>query len=231
MPHTRASHILRPYVLEPGKLIIASHNQGKVREITALLGAYGITPISAAALHLPEPEETGTTFLANATLKALAAAQAPENTEGLPALSDDSGLCVDALAGAPGVYTADWAERQWFEGAPGSKEQGRDWYMAMGKVEGRLAGLQAETGTAPNRAAQFICTLVLAWPDGHTQSYEGRVNGKLTWPPRGKLGFGYDPVFVPEGHSQTFAEIAPEVKHAMSHRAHAFAQLVAAHFG
>ncbi|HZV10184.1 MAG TPA: non-canonical purine NTP pyrophosphatase, partial [Novosphingobium sp.] len=138
------------------------------------------------------------------------------------ALADDSGLCVAALGGRPGVYTADWAERQWFEG-----EQGRDWYMAMGKVEGLLA----EQGPEVDRSGYFACTLALAWPDGALAVYEGRVHGQLTWPPRGKLGFGYDPVFVPQGHAQTFAEIAPEAKHAISHRADAFARLVADQFG
>ncbi len=202
--------------LSPGKLVIASHNQGKVREIRDLLAPYGIEPVSAGELGLPEPEETGTTFAENALLKARAAASA-----GLPALSDDSGLEVKALGGRPGVYTADWAERQWFEGEPG-----RDWYMAMGKVEGLLA----EQGPSVDRAAAFVCTLALVWPDGHEEVFEGRVDGSLTWPPRGTLGFGYDPVFVPTGSTQTFAEIAPEAKHAVSHRADAFRKLVAAVF-
>jgi XTP/dITP diphosphohydrolase len=202
--------------LSPGKLVIASHNQGKVREIRDLLTPYGIEPISAGELGLPEPEETGTTFAENALLKARAAASA-----GHPALSDDSGLEVAALGGRPGVYTADWAERQWFEGEPG-----RDWYMAMGKVEGLLA----EQGPSVDRAAAFVCTLALVWPDGHEEVFEGRVDGSLTWPPRGTLGFGYDPVFVPTGSPRTFAEIAPEAKHAVSHRADAFRKLVAAVF-
>ena len=140
---------------------------------------------------------------------------------GLPALADDSGLCVDALGGRPGVYTADWAERQWFEGPPG-----RDWYMAMGKVEGLLA----EQGPEVDRAAAFVCTLAVAWPDGHSEVFEGRVEGSLTWPPRGTMGFGYDPVFVPTGSDLTFAEIEPAEKHAISHRADAFRKLVAALF-
>ena len=185
--------------LLPGKLVIASHNAGKVREIRALLAPFGIEPVSAGELGLPEPEETGTTFAENALLKAHASAQG----SGLPALADDSGLCVAALGGAPGVYTADWAEKQAFEGGPG-----RDWYMAMGKVEGKLAELGPDT----DRSAYFICTLALAWP------------------PRGTLGFGYDPVFVPLGREQSFAELAPAEKHAMSHRADAFAKLVAAVF-
>jgi XTP/dITP diphosphohydrolase len=199
--------------LSPGKLVIASHNAGKVREIRDLLAPFGIEPVSAGELGLAEPEETGTTFAENALLKARASAEG----SGLPALADDSGLCVNALGGAPGVYTADWAERQWFEGAAG-----RDWYMAMGKVEGMLA----EKGADVDRSAAFVCTLALAWPDGHYQIYEGRVEGTLTWPPRGTLGFGYDPVFVPAGGTQTFAEIDPEAKHAVSHRAEAFARLV-----
>jgi XTP/dITP diphosphohydrolase len=203
--------------LTPGKLVIASHNQGKVREIRALLAPYGIEPISAGELGLPEPEETGTTFAENALLKARASAQG----SGFVALADDSGLCVAALGGAPGVYTADWAEKKSFEGGPG-----RDWYMAMGKVEGKLA----ELGPDGDRSAAFICTLALAWPDGESAVFEGRVEGSLTWPPRGTLGFGYDPVFVPTGRSQTFAEIPPAEKHSISHRADAFAKLVAATF-
>lgn len=203
--------------LAPGKLVIASHNAGKVREIRVLLAPYGIEPISAAELGLPEPEETGTTFSENALLKAHVAAQGAN----LPALADDSGLCVAALGNAPGVYTADWAEKQTFEGGPG-----RDWYMAMGKVEGKLAELGFDT----DRSAYFTCTLALAWPDGHEEVFEGRVHGTLAWPPRGTLGFGYDPVFVPLGHEQTFAELDPAQKHEMSHRADAFAKLVAAVF-
>ncbi|WP_062767330.1 RdgB/HAM1 family non-canonical purine NTP pyrophosphatase [Sphingopyxis terrae] len=203
--------------LTPGKLVIASHNAGKVREIRALLLPYGIEPVSAGDLGLPEPDETGTTFCENALLKAHASASAA----GLPALADDSGLEVAALGGRPGVYTADWAERQWFEG-----EKGRDWYMAMGKVEGLLA----EQGPGVDRSACFVCTLALAWPDGHAEIFEGRATGSLTWPPRGTLGFGYDPVFVPTGKSLTYAEIDPAEKHAISHRADAFAKLVAGVF-
>ena len=203
--------------LLPGKLVIASHNAGKVREIRALLAPFGIEPVSSGELGLPEPEETGTTFAENALLKAHSSAQG----SGLPALADDSGLCVAALGGAPGVYTADWAEKRVFEGGPG-----RDWYMAMGKVEGKLAELGPDT----DRSAYFICTLALAWPDGHSEVFEGRVNGTLAWPPRGTMGVGYDPVFVPLGHEQSFAELDPADKHAMSHRADAFAKLVAAVF-
>ena len=203
--------------LLPGKLVIASHNAGKVREIRALLEPFGIEPVSAGDLGLPEPLETGTTFAENALLKAHASAQG----SGLPALADDSGLCVAALDGAPGVYTADWAERQAYEGGPG-----RDWYMAMGKVEGKLAELGADV----DRSGYFICTLALAWPDGHSEFFEGRVQGTLIWPPRGTLGFGYDPVFVPLGRDQSFAELDPAEKHAMSHRSDAFAKLVKAVF-
>jgi XTP/dITP diphosphohydrolase len=201
--------------LEPGRLVIASHNEGKVREITALLAPHGVEPISAGALGLPEPEETGTTFAENAALKALASATA----SGLPALADDSGLDVAALGGRPGVYTADWAERQWFEG-----DKGRDWYMAMGKVEGLLC----ELGPDVDRSAAFCCTLCLAWPDGQTALFEGRVEGSLVWPPRGRQGFGYDPVFQPAGYTQTFGEFEPEAKHAISHRADAFRKLITA---
>ncbi len=203
--------------LQPGRLVIASHNEGKVREIRELLAPFGIEPVSAAELDLPEPVENGTTFYANAELKAMSAA----DLSGLPALSDDSGLCVEALGGAPGVYTADWAEKRAFEGGPG-----RDWYMAMGKVEGKLA----ELGPDVSRSAYFACTLALAWPDGHVEWFEGRVHGTLVWPPRGRRGFGYDPVFVAQGETETFGEMDPARKHAISHRAAAFGQLVDAVF-
>ncbi len=201
-----------------GKLVIATHNAGKLKEIAALLAPHGVECISAGALGLPEPAETGKTFVENALIKARAAAEASQ----IPALADDSGLCVDALGGRPGVYTADWAERQWFEGP-----SGRDWYMAMGKVEGMLCDMGADV----DRSAHFACVLAIAWPDGESAVYEGRVEGSLTWPPRGELGFGYDPVFVAAGSAQTFAEIDPEEKHRISHRADAFAKLVAAQFG
>ena len=194
--------------LEPGKLVIASHNAGKVREIADLLGPHGINPVSAGELGLDEPEETGTTFIANAELKAVAAAKA----SGLPALADDSGLCVDALGGDPGIYSARWAGPT------------KDFTIAMAKVN---AALDAK-GADASRAAHFICALSLAWPDGHVESFEGRVDGTLVWPPRGDKGFGYDPIFQPVGHSISFAEMDPAAKHAMSHRADAFAQLVAA---
>ena len=204
--------------LGSGSLVIATHNAGKLKEIGALLEPYGVKCLSAGSLGLPEPAETGTTFVENALIKARAAAEA----SGMAALADDSGLSVDALDGRPGVYTADWAERQWFEGEPG-----RDWFMAMGKVEGMLR----ERGTDVDRSAAFHCVLAVAWPDGDHAVYEGLAPGSLTWPPRGELGFGYDPVFVPEGREQTFSEIAPDKKHAISHRADAFAKLVAEQFG
>lgn len=201
-----------------GSLVIATHNEGKLKEISALLEPHGVKCISAGSLGLPEPAETGTTFVQNALIKARAAAEA----SGLVALADDSGLSVDALDGRPGVYTADWAERQWFEGDPG-----RDWYMAMGKVEGMLQ----EKGTEVDRSCAFHCVLAVAWPDGEQAVYEGTAPGTLTWPPRGTMGFGYDPVFVPKGREQTFAQLDPVEKHAISHRADAFAKLVADQFG
>jgi len=204
--------------LGSGKLVIATHNAGKLKEISALLAPYGMECISAGALGLPEPAETGTTFVENALIKARAAAEASQ----LPALADDSGLSVAGLGGRPGVYTADWAERQWFEGEPG-----RDWYMAMGKVEGMLQAI----GPNADRACWFSCVLAIAWPDGETAVYEGRVDGRYSWPPRGDRGFGYDPVFVADGRTETYAEIDPEEKHRTSHRANAFAKLVAEQFG
>ena len=206
-----------------GKLVIATHNAGKLKEISALLAPYGVDCISAGALGLPEPDETGTTFVENAMIKARAAAL----SSGIPALADDSGLCVAALGGRPGVYTADWAERQRFEGTPNKPWQGRDWYMAMGKVEGMLC----EQGGDVDRSCWFACVLAIAWPDGTSAVYEGRTNGSLTWPPRGTMGFGYDPVFVPQGDTRTFAEHDPAEKHLISHRADAFAKLVKDQFG
>lgn len=196
--------------LTPGKLVIASHNAGKVREIRALLGPYGVEPVSAADLDLPEPEETGTTFVANAELKALQAA----DLSGLPALADDSGLCVEALGSDPGVLSARWAG------------PGKDFGVAMRRVEDALTA----AGPGATRDAHFVCALALAWPDGHVEWFEGRVDGCLVWPPRGDKGFGYDPVFQPIGHHQTFGEMDPDAKHAMSHRANAFRDLVAAVF-
>ena len=199
-------------------LVIATHNAGKLKEIGALLAPYGVNCISAGSLGLPEPAETGKTFVENALIKARAAAE----SSGLPALADDSGLCVAALDNAPGVYTADWAERQWFEGPAG-----RDWYMAMGKVEGMLC----ELGPDADRSCWFSCVLAIAWPDGDSAVCEGRVDGTYSWPPRGTMGFGYDPVFVPTGRDVTFAQLDPDEKHRISHRADAFAKLVAEQFG
>ena len=193
--------------LVPGKLVIASHNPGKVREILEMLGPYGSEPVSAAALDLPEPEETGTTFLANAELKALQAA----DLTGLPALADDSGLCVDALNGDPGIFSARWAG------------EGKDFKVAMQRVNDALEA----AGPDASRTAHFMCVLALAWPDGHVEWFEGRVDGSLVWPPRGTGGFGYNPIFVPEGSDQTFAEM-PDAKKAISHRARAFDAMMAA---
>jgi XTP/dITP diphosphohydrolase len=192
--------------LAPGKLVIASHNEGKVREIEALLGPYGIEPISAKSLDLPEPEETGTTFVANAELKALQAA----DLSGLPALADDSGLCVEALNGDPGIFSARWAG------------PGKDFGLAMKLVEDKLAAAGPETV----RDAHFVCALALAWPDGHVEWFEGRVDGQLVWPPRGEHGFGYDPMFLPDGHDRTFGEMSHDEKTPLTHRAAAFRQLV-----
>lgn len=192
--------------LVPGKLVIASHNPGKVREIRDLLGPYGIEPVSAAELDLPEPEETGTTFVANAELKAMQAA----DLSGLPALADDSGLAVEALNGEPGIFSARWAGVS------------KDFAVAMQLVEDRLAAL----GPDVSRDAHFVCALSLAWPDGHTETFEGRVDGTLVWPPRGDRGFGYDAMFLPLDSDTTFGEMNPAAKHAISHRADAFAQLV-----
>ena len=189
---------------EGGRLVVASHNPGKVREIGDLLRPYGFEIVSARALGLPEPEETGATFPANAELKARAAARAA----GLPALADDSGLVVPALGGAPGIYSARWAG------------PGKDFGLAMQRVERALDGIA-------DRRAHFICALALAWPDGHVESVEGRVDGRLVWPPRGSRGFGYDPMFLPEGGALTFGEMKPEAKHRISHRARAFAQITA----
>lgn len=196
--------------LKPGKLVIASHNAGKVREIKDLLGPYGIEPVSAADLDLPEPDETGTTFIANAELKALQAA----DLSGLPALADDSGLCVEALDNEPGIFSARWAGPD------------RDFNLAMRLVRDNLIAKGPEAG----HDAHFICALALAWPDGHVEAFEGRVDGVITWPPRGSRGFGYDPIFQPNGHAISFGEMEPERKHAMSHRADAFAKMVAAVF-
>ncbi len=194
--------------LGPGKLVIASHNQGKVREIAALLGPYGIEPVSAAALDLPEPEETGPSFADNADLKARLAA----DLSGLPALADDSGLCVDALEGRPGIHSARWAGPD------------RDFRVGMERIWEEVLAKRPYDG----RDALYVCALAVAWPnDGQCENFEGLVYGQLVWPPRGDKGFGYDPMFQPIGHDQTFGEMDPAAKHAMSHRADAFRKLVA----
>jgi XTP/dITP diphosphohydrolase len=190
------------------RLVIASHNQGKVREIQELLQPFQVQIISAGTLGLPEPEETGSSFRENAELKARLAAVA----SGLPALADDSGLVVPALGGAPGIYSARWAG------------DAKDFGAAMSRVE---AELQQGGG---DRAAHFVCALALAWPDGGCETFEGQVQGRLVWPPRGDRGFGYDPMFQAVGQTATFGEMDPAAKHAISHRADAFHQLVAACF-
>ncbi|WP_339781360.1 RdgB/HAM1 family non-canonical purine NTP pyrophosphatase [uncultured Thalassospira sp.] len=189
------------------KLVIASHNKGKIVEITDLLAPFGIEVVSAGDLGLPEPEETENSFIGNAQLKALAAARAAN----LPALADDSGMAVWALEGAPGIYSARWAGPD------------RDFDLAMQKV-------QTAMGNDPDRRADFICALSLAWPDGHVENFEGRIEGDLVWPKRGKNGFGYDPMFLPRGFDQTFGEMPAAKKHDMSHRAKAFDMLVKACF-
>ena len=197
-----------------GRLVIASHNPGKRDEIAALIAPFGIEAISAVTLGLAEPDETGTTFIANARLKAELAASAA----GLPALADDSGLEVAALGGQPGIYSARWAA---------SPDNGtRDFGRAMRRVAEALDYLGTE-----DRRARFVCALALAWPDRHVECFEGSVEGVVVWPPRGTNGFGYDPVFQPAGFDITFGEMNPEKKHAMSHRTDAFRQLVDACFG
>ena len=200
-----------------GRLVIATHNPGKLKEMRELLAPYGITAVSAGELGLPEPEETGASFAENARIKAEAAARAT----GLPAFSDDSGLAVDALGGAPGIHSARWA------GAT------KDFAAAMAKVD---AELRARGATAPDaRTAHFASALCVAWPDGHREEFEGRIDGTLVWPPRGDKGFGYDPMFLPAGHPLTFGEMSAEEKHGLppkglglSHRARAFLQLAKA---
>jgi XTP/dITP diphosphohydrolase len=192
-----------------GRLIVASHNRGKVEEIAALLAPHGsISVISAAELGLPEPAETETTFAGNARIKAHAAA----SVAGLPALADDSGMEVEALGGAPGVHTADWAETP----------QGRDFVMAMERVRGEI---EASGSTPPHRAA-FVCTLCLAWPDGSDAIFEGRVPGQIVWPMRGSQGHGFDPIFQPDGYDRTFAEMDRHEKNRLSHRGRALARFV-----
>jgi XTP/dITP diphosphohydrolase len=196
-------------MLPPGsRVVLASHNAGKLREFSTLTAPHRITVLSAGDLGLPEPAETAHDFVGNARLKALTAASATN----LVALADDSGFCVAALGGAPGVYSADWA------GSP------RDFTAAMQRV-------QRECGDAADKAAWFVSVLCLAWPDGHVRTFEGRVDGARVWPPRGANGFGYDPMFVPEGQTLTYGEADAAWKHATSHRARAFAKLSAACFG
>lgn len=202
-----------------GKVVIATHNAGKLREMQELLAPFGIEAVSAGELGLPEPAETGHMFAENAAIKAHAAAKAT----GLPAISDDSGLCVEALDGAPGLFTADWAGPN------------KDFPAAMARVERELQKRGA--GAEGNRRAHFVSALVIAWPDGHEELFEGRVFGRVVWPPRGEKGFGYDPMFQPDGRTETFGELASEEKHgidwsrppeqALSHRARAFQKLAA----
>jgi XTP/dITP diphosphohydrolase len=193
-----------PRSIAPGaRLVIASHNPGKVAEIEALLARFGIEAVGAGALGLPEPEETGSTFEANAELKARAATEA----SGLPALADDSGLVVPALDGAPGIYSARWAGPT------------KDFRIPMERVQRELGD--------KDRRAHFVAVLALASPDGEIVTFRGEVYGQLTWPPRGERGFGYDPIFIPDGYTETFGEIDSELKHRISHRARAFAKLVA----
>ncbi len=195
-----------PRRFDGDRLVIASHNPGKVEEISALLAPFRVEAVSAGALGLPEPEETGDTFEANAALKAHASAQASR----LPALADDSGLVVPALGGAPGIYSARWAG------------PAKDFGSAMARVERELGDR--------DRSAVFVAVLALAWPDGHAELFRGEVSGRLLWPPRGEHGFGYDPIFVPAGDTRTFGEIEAAEKHRISHRARAFAKLVAGCF-
>ncbi|MBP7064792.1 RdgB/HAM1 family non-canonical purine NTP pyrophosphatase [Ferrovibrio sp.] len=194
-----------------GRLVIASHNKGKLREIADLLAPFHVETVSAGALGLPEPEETGSTFIANAELKALASATGAN----LPALADDSGMSVDCLGGDPGIYSARWAGPE------------KDFALAMRKV---WDAVQA-TGISGTVKAQFVCALSLAWPDGHVETFQGILPGRLVWPPRGDKGFGYDPMFIADGQDLSFGEMEPAAKHAISHRAMAFRHLIDACFG
>jgi XTP/dITP diphosphohydrolase len=193
------------------KVVIATHNPGKLTELRDLLTPHGVEAVSAGELGLPEPNETGSTFAENARIKARAATEAT----GLPAFADDSGLCVDALGGEPGIYSARWAGPE------------KNFDAAMQTIEDKLSALKTS-----NRRASFVAALCLAWPDGHTEDFEGRVEGTLVWPPRGTLGFGYDPIFLPNGFERTFGEMSADEKHGLpprgkglSHRARAFVQL------
>ena len=192
------------------KLIIASHNQGKVTEIRDLLEPLGLELISAASLNLPEPEETANTFSGNARLKAEAATLAT----GFPAFADDSGLSVDALDGEPGIYSARWAGED------------KDFSIAMTKVNTALCDADTKLKIKASRSASFFCALALAWPDNKTEIFEGSINGTLCWPPRGRNGFGYDPIFIPTGYYETFGELDQKLKHSISHRAKAFAKFL-----
>ena len=194
---------------EGAKLVLASHNAGKLEEIRLLLAKFPLAVISVKELGLPEPEETESTFEGNAKLKAHAAAKAT----GLPALADDSGLEVEALRGKPGVNTADWAT---------TEDGSRDFNMAMEKVWDKLEAIKAPFP----RRAKFCCTLVMAWPDGHEEVFAGEVAGQIVWPMRGELGHGYDPIFRPDGYNRTFGEMEPDLKNSISHRAVAFKKLV-----
>ncbi len=195
-------------------LVIATHNPGKLREIEELVAPFGIDVVSAATLGLPEPEETGKTFAENAAIKARAATQGA----GLPALADDSGLAIAALGGKPGIHSARWAGPE------------KDFAAAMARAQQELSTAARATGTE-NRRAAFVCALCLAYPDGREEVFEGRIEGRLVWPPRGTRGFGYDPMFQAEGYELTFGEMAPAEKHQISHRARAFAKLVRDVFG
>ena len=194
-----------PRRLSERKIVLATHNPGKLVEIAELMAPHGLEVVSAGNLGLPEPEETGNTFIANAELKALAAARA----SGLPALADDSGFCVAALNGDPGIYSARWAGPT------------KDFRLAMD-----LVNEKANEAGSKDRRAWFTCALSIAWPDGHCETVEGHVHGAWVWPPRGGFGFGYDPMFVPERHSQTFGEVDSTWKHSVSHRAVAYEKLV-----
>jgi XTP/dITP diphosphohydrolase len=200
-----------------GRLVIATHNPGKLAEMRELLGRHGVEAVSASELNLPEPEENGTSFAENARIKAAAAAQA----SGLPAFADDSGLVVDALDGAPGIYSARWAGET------------KDFQHAMEKIEGMLR--ERDAFMPDKRTAHFVSVLSVIWPDGHREEFEGKVDGTLVWPPRGPRGFGYDPMFLPDGHTLTFGEMTSEQKHGLppkgeglSHRARAFLKLAEA---
>lgn len=200
-----------------GKLVIATHNPGKLRELRELLSPYGVQAISAGELNLAEPEETGTDFRANARIKAEAAAK----TSGLAAFADDSGLVVSALGGQPGIHSARWAG------------QNKDFRKAMEKIEMMLQ--QCGVRSPRERRAYFVCALCVAWPDGHVEEFEAHIDGTLVWPPRGEQGFGYDPIFLPDGHARTFGEMSSEEKHSLpprglglSHRARAFLKLAEA---